>query len=111
MRLRALVLAVGLLWSGQSLSEETVQSFENGNVLYQECTAADSTPQNVFCTGYVTAVSDSLESQRLICTPKHATAGQAIDIIVNYLRNHPEDRHLAAYSLAKLALMAAFPCK
>jgi hypothetical protein len=112
MRLRVLVVATGFLWPLSAFSHEDVsQAFESGNELYQQCTAASGSPQNVFCGGYVTAVSDSLESQRLVCTPKGTTAGQIKDVIVNYLRDHPaETHHTTAYSLAELALMAAFPC-
>ena len=109
MRLVVLLVIAGSLWPSSAFSQE--RSFKTGNELYQECTAAFGSPPNILCMGYVMAASDALESQRLICRPKEVTASQAEDVIVNYLRDHPEQRHLTAYSLAKLALMGAFPCK
>jgi len=98
MRLTALVVATGFF----AIS---------GNELYQNCTAASGSLQAIFCVGYVTAVSDSLISQRLMCAPEGAQVGQAMDVIVDYLRAHPEQRQRSGYSLAELALVGAFPCK
>ena len=112
MRLVVQLVIASFLWPSSAFSQERVsQSFKTGNELYQECTAAFGSPPNILCLGYVMAASDALESQRLICRPKEVTASQAEDVIVNYLRDHPEQSHLTAYSLAKLALMSVFPCK
>jgi hypothetical protein len=112
MRLRVVVLAAGLLWPVSSFSQNRVsQSFETGYQLYEDCNAALGSPQNIFCMGYVMGVSDSLDSQRLMCIPQEDTAAQEMSVIVDFLRNHPEERQDTAYSVVKLALMEAFPCK
>jgi hypothetical protein len=112
MRLRVLVLAAGLLWPVSSFSQDRVsQSFETGYQLYDDCNAALGSPQNIFCMGYVMGVSDSLDSQRLMCIPQEDTAAQEMSVVVNFLRDHPEERQDTAYSVVKLALMEAFPCK
>jgi hypothetical protein len=112
MRLRVLVLAAGLLWPVSSFSQDRVsQSFETGYQFYEDCNAALGSPQNIFCMGYVMGVSDSLDSQKLMCVPQEDSAAQEMSVIVNFLRDHPEERQDTAYSVVKLALMEAFPCK
>jgi len=112
MRLMTLVLAAGLLWSVSSFSQDRVsQSSETGDQLYEDCNAELGSPQNIFCTGYVMGVSDSLDSERLICTPEGVGAAQEMGVIVNFLRDHREERLDTAHSVVKLALMEAFPCK
>jgi Rap1a immunity proteins len=112
MRLRVLVLAAGLLWPVSSFSQDRVsQSFETGYQLYEDCNAALGSPQNIFCMGYVMGVSDSLDSQKLMCVPQEDSAAQEMSVIVDFLRDHPEERQDTAYGAVKLALMGAFPCK
>jgi hypothetical protein len=38
------------------------------------------------------------------------TEEQLLDIILKFIREHPEVRHTAAAPLARIALTAAFPC-
>jgi Rap1a immunity proteins len=108
MRLRALLVATGLLWP---VSAQEFGYFENGNKLLDECNADLSTPQSGSCIGYVMGVADALTSLRVICTPDHSTVGQMRDIVKNQLRAHPERRHLPAATEARLALQQAFPCR
>ena len=111
MKVRLLVLAAGLLWPVSSFSQDREsQSSETGDQLYEDCDAALGSPQNIFCMGYVMGVSDLLDLQRLICTPEGVSAAQETGVVVNFLRDHREERLDTAYSVVKLALMEAFPC-
>ena len=83
--------------------------FMSGNDLYGHCSSAVYVDRGI-CHGYVIGVVDIL-SQRVICVPDDATAGQAEDIVRQWLEGHPEVRHLAAEGLVALALSEAFPCK
>jgi len=56
--------------------------------------------------GFWTAVENG-ES----CIPASSQAGQLKDIVVKYLRDHPETRHFEAYALVYVALGQAFNCK
>jgi hypothetical protein len=51
-----------------------------------------------------------LNSQGTICTPKDVTIHQTVDVILNYLHEHPAQRSMAAPLLAGAALGRAFPC-
>jgi Rap1a immunity proteins len=103
-RLRALIVAIGLLWPSSGFSEE-IRGFVDGNQLYERCNKPDD-----FCAGYVAAVSDALGPDQHVCIPNAVTVKQAADVITNYLRDHPEQRHYAAWGLGLLALRLAFPC-
>lgn len=105
MRLRTLVLAVALLWPVSVLSE-----FATGNFLFERCVNDND---KVGCAAYVEGVTDGFTYDRTICVPSdvNITVRQVVDVVVNYLRAHPEQRHYSAPSLAHEALMQAFPCK
>jgi hypothetical protein len=112
MRLTALVLAAGLLWPVSALAQNDVSGFLTGNGLYQNCTSSNDLDKAI-CLGYVMGVTEGLQSRHTTCVPKGAgvSGGQIMDVVTNYLRDHPEARHYAAFSEVELALKKAFPCK
>jgi|SRR5215467_6927235 len=69
-----------------------------------------------WCIGWVTAV---VETNLLrtktdpvhFCAPKEMQIGQAVRVIVKYLRDHPERLHERGIILALTALQDGFPCK
>jgi hypothetical protein len=64
------------------------------------------------CQGFVAGVVDS--SLRplsfRVCVPAGVTLQQTADVVTNYLRDHPEERHYTAQSLVVFALQQAWPC-
>jgi len=48
--------------------------------------------------------------RRLICLPEGVTVGQAKDVIVRHINDHPDKRHQQAGVEAAGALQEAFPC-
>jgi len=107
MRLTALLLTAGLLWPSLSFSQDTYRAFADGNALYSAC----SNPDKIYCAGYVAAMSDALQREKHVCMPVEVKVGQAVDVVMDYLRDHPEQRHYNAISLGQAALEPAFPCK
>ena len=104
----------------QSLSPET------GNTLLEHCESGDKQDGDLqinamkagLCFGYIEGAADILAfdaaafpNRRLECTPKEVTRGQERDVVVKYLRDHPEERHESAALLVLHALTTAFPCK
>jgi hypothetical protein len=85
-------------------------AFETGNRLLGYCTTSAPGPAEMVCLGYVEGVADDMEAKRMICLPAHVTTGQLEDIVVRYLREHPESRHLVASELIAGALLETFPC-
>jgi hypothetical protein len=68
------------------------------------------------CLGYVEGVVDDadmvrLKSGRPECVPPGVEAGQLVDIVVNYLRENPARRKVAAGFSITDAIGAAWGCK
>jgi hypothetical protein len=105
----SIVLSTWLLCS----SPVAARNFENGNQLLQYCTNQDTT--SFFCLGYTSAVADALDGNRVngydACIPLSVNVGQIKDIVVQYLRLNPAERHLAAAGLVADAISKAFPCR
>ena len=111
MRLMTLVVAAGLLWPASSFSLDQTTSYKTSNELYEDCTAASGSPEMAFCTGYVLGLSDILRTLKLECLPKDTAVGQIVDVVIDYLHDHPAARYYSASSAAGLALMKAFVCQ
>lgn len=93
----------------------SVQFMDNGSF-----SSGTQSAQAEWCVGYVTGVMDVLDLSR-----KHAdkadqkyypclagiASGQAIRVIVKYLRENPERLQERAVTLSLAALQRAFPCK
>lgn len=92
-----------------------------GNELYWWCTA----PRKGFCLGYIIGLSEMYTIVELVmrgqeyrfgppvepyCRPDGTTNQQLADVVIVYLRDHPERRHQPALVLALDALAIAFPC-
>ena len=115
MRLRALVLAAGLLCPASGFAQDPFLGFVTGNRLLEVC----SPVQGPTCYAYVEGVVDDAQStfsalhmgqHALFCLPQGVTSRQLVDIATNYLRDHPEQRHNVASANVVLALADAFPC-
>ena len=89
--------------------DAAAREFMSGNYLYGQCSSTVYFERG-FCQGYIIGVINTL-SQRVFCFPDSATAGQAEDVVKQWLEGHPEVRHLAAERLVALALFEAFPCR
>jgi hypothetical protein len=106
---------VGIIALSLALTAGSAQAhFLNGNKLYELCTAPEYLKQ-MECLGYVQATADYLNSMRFLnhlpeCPPGEATGRQVVDVVVNYLRDRPQDRTLDADTLAVFAFASAWRC-
>ena len=83
--------------------------FNDGNKLLSDMEENVNTSR-MYALGYVAGVVDSL-NQVVFCLPSTVTVGQLNDMIRNYLRNTPAERHLPADVIISKAFGVAFPCK
>jgi hypothetical protein len=104
---RVLIVAVVLLWPASGFCA----GFQTGNDLYSECNSPKSSPDFNTCLAYVEGMADAFAGLPLVCFPSHVTVGQTVDIVMKYLRDHPEDRHYSAAGEALEALGSVFPCQ
>ncbi len=49
-------------------------------------------------------------SNRIFCMPENVTNGQTFAIVSEYIKDHPDERHIAASDLIVASLIEAFPC-
>ena len=109
MRTLGLVLVL-LLVSGRATAD-----FQSGSTLLTICQDTARPMDRMQCLGYIQGISDVSGHNTIsgwrACGPEDLTGLQAMDIVLKHLREHPEDRHLAASSLVARALAEAFPCK
>src|SRR5215831_3772857 len=105
MRLRALVVAVGLLWPVSASSQQpiTTTGFASGVRLYDTCVAQEILKRQ-YCLAYVAGMTDAFTWDGFVCTPLDVTEDQVHVVVVNYLRAYPENRHYSAASIVREAL-------
>jgi hypothetical protein len=129
----AILIAVALCCVGGVTTKanptEPFPTFTDGNELFDECegfgTQGTLSPEQImrfrYCEAYIVAVADTLAWLKTglrastgksvkYCPPKGADPHQLTSVAVNYLRDYPEKRHLAAASLVGNALAKSFPC-
>jgi hypothetical protein len=121
-----------LLASGCLVAQEKWNG--DGTTLLSKCTLAvrafdgeklssSDAVEGEFCVGYVLGVHDMdftvqmLEEHEKVslmkhaCSPSNASTGQAVRVVVKYLRDNPERLHMPASVLITDAVRSAFPCK
>src|ERR1700687_3397129 len=103
MQMRGVFIAAGLLWITSALVEDPITASISGSVLFDRCNGPENTQRQLYCLAYVAGTSDALNLVRAVCTPENVRTSQTMDIIVNYLRVHPERRDRPAPLLAGLA--------
>ncbi len=82
--------------------------FLDGNGLLSRMNDSETVPRMV-ALGYVQGVAD-VYARVKICAPQNVTAGQARDVVKQYLELNPERRHYSADSLVVNALAQVWPC-
>ena len=97
---------------------------DSGNGFLSACQY--STSENSYtaglCQGYVRGVSDAVdalfrltaraqpEAIPLFCIPKDSTNHQILDVVIKFVKEHPEKRHAPTKFLVLDSLIEAFPC-
>jgi len=125
-----LIAFLALLWIPSSLRAQQV----SGNSLYGAC-QSDEGIKLGFCIGFIIGaiegesfgasivfmrtqpesttqeVNDMINAFMGHCIPTDASNQQLHDVIMRYLGDHPEQRHLPARGLVWNAMIEAFPCE
>jgi hypothetical protein len=113
----ALTLAVGSAFPQTAgVSQEVVNGFLTGNGLLAACQSTDN-GQRGLCIGYIEGVFDTmaislsyLGKDQCPRTMKGVTGKQIGDLVLNYLREHPEDRHTSAARIVSSVIALGFHC-
>jgi hypothetical protein len=116
MRAALVAAALGGLAVGEA---RALVVFYSGNQLLAVCDGVSPVEKGI-CVGFISGVADTLagvseNGGKLLgwraCQPPAATSGQTRDVVIRFLRAHPEKRHLTAASLTVWALAEAWPCR
>ena len=118
------LLRIGLIFlsliSPASLAsdEGIVVSGLKGHDLLRLCTSDARSRELNFCFGYIEGIRDGLvwlaaaeKSKPSVAISGKMTREQLTDVVVKYLKEHPERRDRAAGILVLIALKQAFPPK
>ena len=90
--------------------------FLDGDELMNHCSAniADERFDPAVCVTYIMGAYDGFMFQRLVrsqprCTPRTLTAGKLREVVVEYLRDNPDNRAMDASALVWNAIIAEWP--
>lgn len=109
-------------WKGNGESLLKTCSLEV-RILDREKVTSEESVQAAMCVGYVMGVHDMEftvqmleEHQKVVvmhhsCAPSNVSTGQAVRVVVKYLRDNPERLNMPAAILVTDAVRNAFPCK
>jgi Rap1a immunity proteins len=113
--MRKITIAAAMLASLFATEANADEDTFTGDAFYTMCSDPAS---RRYCLGYVTGVGEAwnaaagLRRELLaLCPPDNHTNGQALDIAMRYLHDHPEQRRqLSRSALVVTALLEAWPC-
>jgi hypothetical protein len=87
-------------------------SYKTGEDLWRECNG----PGAPICLGYLTGAVDSIVMMDVYYRAPHhfcvsqVPASQIMEVVVAYLKAHPEQRRFNASSIVWTAMGEAYPC-
>ncbi len=86
-------------------AQQFSQYWYDGNVIYESCQKGQG-----MVVGFSVAVAEAAAQNKTACIPVGVQAGQIRDVVCRRLTENPSTRHETGFSLATLAIMAAWPC-
>lgn len=113
--LKTMLFVMLVTGSAAEAEEKQVNGYLDGNELLTWCSESITAR----CGAYDMGVADAMQFFRTdggnltgfrACIPPPVTSKQVEDIVMKFLREHPELRHLSAAGLVINALADAFPC-
>lgn len=108
-------MMVGVICSQHSRASSTGEGI-TGNQFIKLCNEAPRYDEGE-CFAYILGtyhgftIAERLHDvEPLTCVPNTVTMDQLSEIVIKYLRNNPQSRHLPARGLVMIAIRNAFPC-
>lgn len=84
--------------------------FLDGATLYRVCTSGDRLDA-AGCEGFIVGVFDSVDTSGAdLCPPAQRSASEIVDVVIDFLAEHPEHHDRAAASVVRYALTTSFSC-
>lgn len=112
-----LVFALTTVGTPLAAQEKGGFDIRSGNGFLKIC-SSEIDASNAFrlgvCFGYLDGWLErdsAFEHQKLICRPPGVSNRQAMDVVLKYLRDNPQNRHEPMATHFLNSLRAAFPCR
>lgn len=126
-----LLVLVSVATAGESKFDPSDVDISTGNAFERTCSALErglttddrlALPKVAMCTAYLVGLRDGFEvaqaattpktsiNQLRFCLPDGVGQGQAVRVILKYIRDNPAIAHLPIGTLAATALHEGFPC-
>jgi hypothetical protein len=112
------VLALCLILAAPSAAQESAsEAFETGRTLLQKC-GGDAASQSR-CLSYIEGVADAMRLEQAyrrtffgarVCINQNILSREIKDIVVRWLKDHPDRQRYPASQLIAQAVFKAFPC-
>lgn len=83
-----------------------------GNYLLSLCEGPHPFQAGV-CVGFIAGVlqsNDLMRGEFRTCVPRGVSPKQAVDVLIKFLRQNPQQRHLPSLAVVQLAMLQEFPC-
>jgi hypothetical protein len=114
--LGVLTLCFGIAFPSAA-QENAAETFETGRTLLQKCNG-DAASQTR-CLSYIEGVADAMRLEQAyrrtffgarVCINQNILGREIKDIVVRWLKDHPERQRYPASQLIAQAVFKAFPC-
>ncbi|UJX41091.1 hypothetical protein K9F62_20830 [Desulfovibrio sp. JY] len=96
-----------LLLSISPYAGENIFVYDSGNDLFESMKDGYGSPKKNYAMGYVIGVTDTLQGIVLNINPG-VTKIQIFDVVFNYLKENPQERHENARTIVLKSLIKAF---
>jgi hypothetical protein len=117
---RLFLTSVAVLFLATTLVPVSANDTE---IFFKACNGRSEDKNLKICEWYIVGVLDGFATSRAVaielngfpdfhifCAPKHVTTGQTIELIVAWIKNHPQDKQYTGATVIARALKDAFPC-
>ncbi len=108
-RVYLIIVGIASVSVAGSQTANAADSYESGETLLALCEKPKDSTLHGFCTGYIIGAADVLD-EGSFCPPEGHEKLQIVDVTIQWLRNHSQNRQDAAHSLVATALAESFPC-
>ena len=95
-----------LVWAGDA------KAYTSGNLMFQTCTQSQHSVDKAECISWVMGAMEMMifSNKELFACWRSTSGFQARDILINYMKNNPQNRHESTVKLLVLAMNKAIPC-
>ena len=108
-RVYLIIVGIASVSVAGSQTANAAERYENGETLLALCEKPKDSTLYGFCTGYIIGAADVLD-EGSFCPPEGHAKLQIVDVTIQWLRNHSQNRQDPAHSLVATALAESFPC-